>query len=236
MQLEVRRLFAVQPPTVDDAGPVRALVLQLSGPADWGLLSPVWQGVQADWGLPAPAIAVAGPDGYQLWFSVATPVPPTKGRAFLEALQGRYLAEVPKARVGLRVGIAPAGDEASSASTRDAARLPARQGPGGPWSAFVSPDLAPVFADEPWLEASPTDAGQADLLSRLSGMPLADFERVLGSLSAAPPAAGPALTAAPGPDPRGFLLSVMNDPSVALALRIEAAKALLPNAEGPRRQ
>ena len=33
-------------------------------------------------------------------------------------------------------------------------------------------------------------------------------------------------------DPRRFLLRVMNDESVALALRIEAAKALLPSSSG----
>ena len=252
LQLELHRLFAVQAsdaptdaaqrPGVDVAAPVRALVLQVSKPADWGLLSPVWQGVQADGGLPAPAIAVAGPDGYQLWFSVATAVSATTGRAFLEALRLRYLPEVPTARVGLRLGIVPAADGVLPPETRHAAAVPALLSPGGPWSAFVSADLAPVFADEPWLDAPPADAGQAELLSRLSSMPLADFERVLGSLSAAAPApalapdpvdqgrpaTAAAVPAGTGLDPRAFLLGVMNDPGVALALRIEAAKALLP--------
>ena len=34
-------------------------------------------------------------------------------------------------------------------------------------------------------------------------------------------------------DPRAFLLQVMNDGAVPLALRIEAAKALLPQASPP---
>jgi len=46
---------------------------------------------------------------------------------------------------------------------------------------------------------------------------------------AQPPAASPAHSALNGPyqDPRRFLLDVVNDPTVALALRIDAAKALL---------
>ena len=37
-------------------GRVKAAVLGLSGPADWGLLSAVWRGVQAELDLPAPAM------------------------------------------------------------------------------------------------------------------------------------------------------------------------------------
>ncbi|MBQ0941796.1 hypothetical protein KAK07_00470 [Ideonella sp. 4Y16] len=44
----------------------------------------------------------------------------------------------------------------------------------------------------------------------------------------AQPAAVPVAAAADTADPRAFLLPVMNDPAVPLALRIDAAKALLP--------
>jgi len=44
---------------------------------------------------------------------------------------------------------------------------------------------------------------------------------------AALPADGPT-SAGAGRDPKRFLLHVMNDPSVPLGLRIDAAKALLP--------
>jgi hypothetical protein len=37
----------------------------------------------------------------------------------------------------------------------------------------------------------------------------------------------PAATAPAAPDPQAFLLAVMNDPSAPLALRVDAAKALL---------
>ena len=70
---------------VDAQGRVRALVLQLGRPADWRALSRLWQGVQLDLAWPAPAIAVSGKDGHQLWFSLAQPVPVAQARALLTA-------------------------------------------------------------------------------------------------------------------------------------------------------
>ena len=82
LNTELRRLYLVShaedvdtgaapPALVGREGQVRALVLGLARPADWSALSAVWQGVQADLELPAPAIAVAGTDGLQLWFSLS---------------------------------------------------------------------------------------------------------------------------------------------------------------------
>jgi hypothetical protein len=107
------------------------------------------------------------------------------------------------------------------------------------WSAFIAPDLAPVFEAEAWLDVQPGVDGQAELLARLQPIPAADFQRVLAAWGEAaavvpPPAAAPAPAPHAAPlatlhtaDPRQFLLSVMNDTSVPLALRIEAAKGLL---------
>ena len=53
-------LDAVHP--IDTPGPVRTMVLELARPANWAPLSAVWQGVQTDLDLPAPAIAVNGSD------------------------------------------------------------------------------------------------------------------------------------------------------------------------------
>ena len=64
-------LDAAQAGLVDPRGRVRALVLELARPAAWEPLATVWRGVQADLELPAPAIAVSGVDGYQLWSAVA---------------------------------------------------------------------------------------------------------------------------------------------------------------------
>lgn len=219
LQSELGRLYLVRSaaasgagqPAADD-GRVRALVLEFAAPAAWPDLSRLWQGVQADLDLPPPAIAVNGRDACQLWFSLAEPVAPEQAEAFLAALRARYLAGVPPERVR---------------SGSPASLPPAQVGPER-WSAFVAPDLAPLFAEEPWLDQPPGHDAQADLLSRFSSVPPQAFARACSSHADAPraaaPVAGPSAGAA---DPRAFLLSVMQDPSVDLRLRIEAAKALL---------
>lgn len=211
LQAELQRLY----PSPDAQGHVRALVLALQAPPGWDPLAPVWQAVQAELGLPAPAIAVSG-SGYQLWFSLSEPVPPAQAAAFLEALCARYLADVAPERI-VTTGALPSAEVA-----------PER------WSAFVAPDLAALFTEEPWLDLGPSADAQAELLSRLQSTQPADWQRALERLTAvSSPAATTASTADALPhtaqqDPRSFLLAVMNDRSVELHLRIEAAKALLP--------
>ncbi len=114
----------------------------------------------------------------------------------------------------------------------------------GQWSAFVAPDLAPVFVEATWLDIPPGVEGQADLLKTLKSITPQEWAVAMGRLA-------PTLPARPGTgnrvvdagrlrtsvfyalatgfsDPRAFLLQVMNDATVPMALRIEAAKALLP--------
>jgi hypothetical protein len=243
LQSELHRLYLLAPPDagggpgssplVDASGSVRALVMELARPADWGVLSAVWRGVQVDLQLPAPGIAVSGTDGLQLWFSLAEPVSAAHGAAFLSRLQARYLADVAPSRVRLM--------PSAAGPSHGAPLVPAQQAATGNWSAFVAPDLAPVFADTPWLDIPPGVEGQADLLARLQGIKPAVFDAAMLALQpAASTAASPAVqpsSAGPdlrqvGPDaadvdPRRFLQQVLNDETVPLALRIEAAKALL---------
>ncbi len=252
LSAEIRRLFlpAEAVPTdaahqalpwADSAGRLRALVLELARPADWHLLAAVWKGVQADLQLPAPAIAVNGTDGLQLWFSVEEPLDPDRAHAFLEALRQRYLAEVPSHRVTLM----PTGNPGPQVpSAPPAASVPAPVGSSGHWSAFVAQDLAPLFDDTPWLDIPPGDDAQAGLLARLESITPAQWEAALRQLQP-PPTIPPqarrdaAAHAANQPkdagtpaacdaDARRFLIAVMNDPAAPLALRIEAAKAVLP--------
>lgn len=233
------------PVLIDPKGRTRALVLEVAAPPDWARLSAVWQGVQADLDWPAPAIAVSGTDGHQLWFSLAEAVPVAQAAAVLEGLRQRYLGDVAAARVRA----APGSDAPAATHPPSPARwVPALQA-SGHWSAFVVAGLAPLFADEPWLDTAPSLDAQADLLSRQKSIAPAEFETALALMlpaspaAAHPPAAVPVrmpvsvpVPAAPptgdatdsARDPRRFLLEVMNDPTVALALRIEAAKALLP--------
>lgn len=220
---ELQRLYQ---PWVEPDGRVRAMVLTQGKPADWEAVSQVWQAVQADLSLPAPAIAVSGLDGYQLWFSLEEAVTLAEAQAFLEALRDRHLRHLAPTR------LACLPDEGSHPSPQD--MLPGREVRQGQWSAFVAPDLAPIFADTPWLDIPPSPEGQADLLSRVRRIKPVDWRAALARLRPAPPVpAAPVVSAAPSPgrtqqDPRRFLLDVMNDQTVALDLRIEAAKALLP--------
>ena len=133
--------------------------------------------------------------------------------------------------------------------------MPALQPATGRWSAFVAPDLAAIFSEEPWLDQPPNPEAQAKVLSRLECIKPAIFHAILERLSpvvrtktspmksvadetdggqASPKVKASASDGNHGnrPDPKGFLLGVMNDKTIELHLRIEAAKALLPYCEG----
>lgn len=211
---ELRRLYGVG---AGDGVDGRAAVLELARPADWPALAAVWRGVQAELGLPAPAIEINGVDGYRLWFALGEPMPAGEVTAFLDGLRRRYLGDIAPARVALLAVV-------------DTAMAPPRQLAADRWSAFVAADLAPVFADEPWLDTPPGIDGQADLLLRHAAISAVDWREALERLADAAPERGadaPRRTEVAHSDPRAFLLDVMNDAGVALPLRIEAAKALL---------
>jgi len=235
---ELRRLYlppdaSSSPDTglIDAQGRVRAMALCLARPAEWDAVSRVWQAVQSELALPAPAIAVSGSDGYQLWFSLAQAVPVAEAHAFLRALCDRYLRDIAPTRLDLL----PALGTGSPSPAWPVDALPVRLVQPGQWSAFVAPDLAPIFAETPWLDIPPSPEGQADLLSRLHSIQPQEWQAAQALLHTAPVAPTPAGPDSPRPapassglDPHGFLLEVMNDTTVALALRIDVAKAQLP--------
>jgi hypothetical protein len=222
LQSELRRLYLLPSSEeggglADATGQVRALVMELTGPADWEPLSRVWRGVQLDFELPAPAIAVSGSEGLQLWFSLQQPVSAASGAEFLAGLRSRYLADLAPAT---RLRLSPP-DSTSP--------VPAEQATTGNWSAFVAPDLAPVFADTPWLDIPPGIEGQADLLARLESIKPAALAAAMEQMQ--PSGGGMAscgdVADASDLDPRRFLQRVLNDETLPLALRVEAAKALI---------
>jgi hypothetical protein len=258
LQAELQRLYhshdaqreALGPEEPGLVGPgerVRALVLELARPASWDSLAKVWRGVQVDLELPAPSIAVSGIDGYQLWFSLSESISVAQATAFLESLRTHYLGDIAQERIGTK----PSAEASAPGHAQHEVLPPVQRAPGR-WSAFVAPDLATLFADEPWLDFPPGPDAQADLLSRLASIKPADFKRALerlrpvdapGSTQAPPAIVGapgsdpsqmhaPPAAAANSADPRRFLLEVMNDGTIELHLRIEAAKALLPYFEG----
>lgn len=232
---EFERLYAAGP----DGSP-RALVLDVGRPSDWELLGAVWRGVQLDLSLPAPGIAIAGENSYQLWFSLERGVLPDEAGAFFEGLRSRWLAGIAAPRIRCLTSPPEVPSEVRE----------------GQWSAFVAPDLAPVFVEATWLDIPPGAEGQADLLRGLKSIDPLTWATALGQLTTSggsddastdassrspssragsagsTAAATPAAAALFSPatqftDPRAFLLHVMNDPSVPMPSRIEAAKALL---------
>lgn len=268
-QLTRLYLLPVSPSTrAEDAMPialpaegdtVRAAILGIRRPVDWKALAAIWQGIQDDFGFPAPAIAVNGSDALCLWFSFEHPVRTIDAAQWLDAMRLRYLPGVDTARVIQW----PNGKGAGSC------RMVPAPGPhAGQWSAFVTPGMVSLFADEPWLEQPPNPDAQADLLSTMRSIPAQDFIDALGrvqqKLTAAPQAIQKSIGDTPRgtqgdgrdiegsiasldaatkarlrvddstwTDPRAFLLAVMNDPAVPLALRLDAAKSLLPTAISP---
>ena len=171
-------------------------------------------------------------------------MPRAEAAELLAQLQGRYMAEVRADRVRAW----PAAD----ASAAPPVCPPFAAGPER-WAAFVTSDLPAVFGDDPALDFAPGADAQADLLARLRPITATPLRRARAVLAPpdrpSPPAvsppvpadtARPALLTAASPqvrhdEPRQFLLAVMNDAETPLALRIEAAKALLmaPQPAGP---
>ena len=232
---EFQRLYAAGPD-----GASRALVLDVGRPSDWELLANAWRGVQLDLALPAPGIAIAGENSYQLWFSLERGCAPEAAAAFFDGLKSRYLAGIagPRIRCLTEPPVMPA-------EVRE-----------GQWSAFVAPDLAPGGMSSHVASTNTGAEGQADLLKSLKSITPQAWEAALAILAPRGPQDGarpdgrsdrastgeatpeaPRVTSAPAvqsaiptnfTDPRAFLLHVMNDATLPMTMRIEAAKALLP--------
>lgn len=241
---ELRRLFL---PTAGKqlctpAGDCRLLALRLLRSADWEALAGLLAGLADELELPLPALSVEAQGGYRLWFSLAEPVAPAAGQAFLQGLLQRYLPALPAGRVALAL---PSGAEELPA-------IPAVDAAGERWSAFIDPGLGAMFRDEAGLDLPPGRDRQADLLVGVKSWSRADFVRACDELAAlvgSATAMTAATDSAPGavaplptggwqrvgcayPGPRSFLLAVMNDPGATPEQRLRAAEALLAHCPG----
>lgn len=208
----------LSPLTAD--GRVAWMVVGVDGEHAWAAIAGLYAGVLNDLALPPPAMAVSGDAGYRLWFALAEPVPVAEAAAFLRGLADRYLAAVPPAMQVL----CPLGE------VGEASLVPALHPSTGRWSAFIDPGLGGMLAEEPWLDMAPNPDKQADILAGFEAIKPAAFAQALACLGPLPAASPTPASPAAGEafdEPRRFLLAVMNDPTVDMALRIAAAKALL---------
>lgn len=221
---------------------VRTMLVVFTRAADWEVAGRLFQAVQDDLGLPAPAISVSGRQGFRLWFSLAEPVPAARARSFLAALQRRYLADAAPADLQFR----PDLDALAATGPALVKLTPALHRASGKWSAFIDPSLGSMFIDEPGLAMAPNMDKQAQILSGIECIKPEAFHRALELLPDPPPAPAsrpeaaataaaeggslPSRLAAGGhfSDPESFLLAVMNDPAASTLERIRAAEALLP--------
>lgn len=225
-------------------GMVRAMVICFDRPADWELVAGLYQGMQSDLDLPAPAVSVLARGGYQVWLSLTNAVPLAEASAFLAALRHRYLVDLPPGQLHCVPAAGQGGIDL----------VPALDAASGKWSAFIDPSMGAMFMAEPGLEMAPNMDRQAEMLSRLESIGSQAFQQALASLQAETgPAGGMEQGVPAGPkgaaetsvpsarvslgshftDPKAFLLAVMNDTSASTEQRIEAAKALLPYFNGP---
>jgi hypothetical protein len=175
-------------------GLARAMVIPFRKTGDsgegqhWSRLCEVANALQAQLGLPAPAVSISGADGYGLWLSLESAVPAAQAQEFLELLHRAYIPDLE---------LAP-----------DAASTPAELPPclderTGKWAAFIHPGMGSSFAEESGLEMAPPFAGQAALLEALQSISGSQFTHVLNTLQqshgAAPgagmPSAKPAVAA-----------------------------------------
>jgi hypothetical protein len=233
---------SVSIPLLDAQQMLRAMVVSFENVSDWDSVARVFQGVQSDLDLPAPAISVSGHKGYGIWFSLARPLPLPQARIFLDALRANYLADMS----GVNLAFHPA------ASNAPVNLVPALQASNGKWSAFIDPSMGSMFIEEAGLDMAPNMDRQAEMLAGLRSIKEDEFAHALTVLQAMEEAKAKAneqaasenaaARAADRPssarstlsvgndfsDPRRFLLAVMNDPAASTKQRIRAAKALLP--------
>lgn len=212
-------------------GRVRTLVVGFKRASAWPQVASLYQAVQQDLALPAPAISVSGEEGYGLWFSLAEPVAVAVAQAFLVALRRQYLADI----VAIDLDCQPS---ATAAAQPTISLPPALCAASGRWSAFIDPSMGSMFLEEAGLEMAPNADKQADMLAGLVSIKAAAFAAAGRRLGQGAPADIP--SPAPGAatsglnlnghfsDPQAFLLAVMNDPSASTGERIQAAAALLP--------
>jgi hypothetical protein len=160
---------------VGDDGSTRAIAIPFrkapgTDVQHWDNLCAVANGLQADFGFPAPAVSVASAGGYVLWLSLAAPVPVAEARRFVEGLGRIWPDTLPAAdTVGIPVELPPCLNSDT-----------------GRWAAFIHPGMGASFADESGLDMPPPAAGQVAFLEGLHSIDANQFRAALVRLEPAP--------------------------------------------------
>ena len=169
--LSGERTVSVQ--LVSERGLARALVLEFGGKgggeAHWSALCTIANALQHELDLPAPAVSISG-TAFQLWLSLATPVPAAQARQFAQLLRSTFL---------------PASTDILAAAPPDyveQAALPPCLQPSGKWAAFIHPSMGAAFVDEPGLDMPPPPAAQLGFLESLRSINPAQFAQALAKL------------------------------------------------------
>jgi len=154
----------------------------------WARLCTVANGLQADFGFPAPAVSVASAGGYVLWLSLEAPVSMAEARRVVAGLDRLWPDTLPSPdTVGMPVELPPCLNGAT-----------------GHWAAFIHPGMGASFADESGLDMAPPAAGQVAFLEGLQGITADQFRAAFDRF--APPAPAPVAARAGDGVPDGLLL------------------------------
>jgi hypothetical protein len=133
----------------------------------WDRLCVVANALQAELGLPAPAVSIDGASAYRLWLSLETPVPAAEAQDFLELLRQSYF---------------PQTEVAPDAATAPVYLPPCLNPRSGKWAAFIHPGMGASFAEESGLEMAPPLAGQVGFLESLDSIDEMQFREALRKL------------------------------------------------------
>jgi hypothetical protein len=172
----------------------------------WDRLCRVANALQAELGLPAPAVSIDGASAYRLWLSLETPVPSGEAQEFLELLQQTYF---------------PQTELAPDAATAPVYLPPCLNPRSGKWAAFIHPGMGASFAEESGLEVAPPLQGQAAFLDGLDSIADEQFREALHKLEQRQaPARAPA--PAPAEAPSSAALDALAAEPFALESQVQA--------------
>jgi hypothetical protein len=225
---------------ITTTGLVRCFVISVENGCAWSQVAALYEGVQDELDLPAPAISVSVEEGYQIWFSLAEPVALQLAQEFMGSLIRHYLTETKATKLKLRPGMAN--------DLKSVPQVPAKQESSDRWSAYIDPTMGSMFVEETWLEMAPNLDKQAAMLAGLKSIGTEDFDQALKTLQTirekiSSPEPHPPVEKAESAqrcppttlgigggfsNPKSFLLAVMNDSVASAEQRMAAAVALLP--------